>query len=185
MDRRSELLKSAYEIVGREGLEGLHARAIAADLKVNHATVHYYFPTRNDLILALADYAEERYLKDREQVLMRASNPVSKLEAEVALFEAYCRPQSRFFRVWVSLFVFGQTNERVREKLKRFSSLWATKFAETKNLAGYAKTLGQDPLTEPYLFTATMLGLGLLSQLHNNADQTSDRIDLIVSQLFN
>lgn len=185
MDRRSELLKSAYEIVGREGLEGLHARAIASDLGINHATVHYYFPTRNDLLLALVDYAEERFLRDRDAILSQAPNPISKLEAEVALYEAYCRPTSRFFRVWASLFVASNTSEPLRERLRKFSNTWMSRFAETKNLAGYAATISNDPLTEPYTFTAIMLGLGLMAQLHGNVEETSDRIDKIVEKMFN
>lgn len=183
-DRRTELLKCAYEIVGQSGIEGLHARAIAQELSLNHATVHYYFPTRVDLLLALADYAEERYLRDREQVMMRADNPIAKLEGEVALFEAYCRPQSRFFRVWTSLFVASQTNDQLRERLRRFSATWSNKFAESKNLAGYATSIPDEALTDPYVFAATMLGLGLMAQLNGNAEMTSDKIDSVVSGMF-
>ena len=185
MDRRTELLQCAYEIVGREGLEGLHARAIASELNINHATVHYYFATRQDLLMAIVDYAEERYLKDREKVLARATNPAERLQAEVALFEAYCRPQSRFFRVWASLFVASQTNDLVRERLRRFSQVMATRFAETKNLAGYQAKITIDPLTDPYTFVATMLGLGLMAQLHQNQAETSAKVDGIVEQMFN
>lgn len=184
MDRRTELLQSAYEIIGREGIEGLHARAIAAELNLNHATVHYYFPTRSDLLCALVDYSEERYLKDREKVLAQASDPIQRLEAEIALYEAYCRPTSRFFRVWASLFSASHTNEALRERLRRFSTVWATKFAETKNLAAYAARLSDDPLADPYLFIATMLGLGLLAQLHQNPVETSNKVDLVVEQMF-
>ena len=184
MDRRTELLQSAYEIVGRDGLEGLHARAIASELNINHATVHYYFATRQDLLMALVDYAEERYLKDREKVLARAENPVERLQAEVALFEAYCRPQSRFFRVWASMFVAAQTNDLVRDRMRRFSTVISKRFAETKNLAGYQATITVDPLTDPYTFVATMLGLGLMAQLHNNQAETSEKVDQIVEQMF-
>ncbi|MBL8087126.1 MAG: TetR/AcrR family transcriptional regulator [Chthonomonas sp.] len=184
MDRRTELLKCAYEIVGRDGLEGLHARAVASELGINHATVHYYFPTRNDLLLALVDYAEERFLKDREAILARASDPISKMEAEIALYEAYCRPASRFFRVWTSLFVAAQSSDVLRDRLRRFSNVWTQRFADTKNLAGYATTLSQGPLAEPYTFIATMLGLGLMAQLHQNLDDTRFRIDKIVDTVF-
>jgi AcrR family transcriptional regulator len=185
MDRRSEILKAAYEVVGRDGLEGLHARAVATDLGLNHSTVHYYFPTRTDLILGLIDYVEERFLKDRENILSRAENPVTKLEAEVALYEAYCRPNSRFFRVWASLFVASQGNENLVERMRKFSLTLSGRFAETKNLAGYAATITNEPLTEPYTFVATMLGLGLMAQLHGNLEDTSYRIDKIVERMFN
>ncbi|MBS1704290.1 MAG: TetR/AcrR family transcriptional regulator [Armatimonadetes bacterium] len=183
MDRRTELLQCAYEIVGREGLEGLHARAIAQALQINHATVHYYFPTRNDLLSALVDYSEERYLADRDKILARADNPVTRLQAEVALFEAYCRPSSRFFRVWASLFVASQTNEDIRNKLKRFSQVWASRFGESKNLAGYATRITNDPFNDPYTFCATMLGLGMMAQLFQNQEDTSFKIDQLVSQM--
>lgn len=184
MDRRTELLTSAYEIIGREGIEGLHARAIAAALNLNHATVHYYFPTRSDLLCALVDYAEERFLKDREKVISQATEPVQRLEAEIALYEAYCRPQSRFFRVWTAMFTASHTNEKLRERLQRLSNTFVQRFAENKNLASYSRTLSQGPLSDPYVFISTMLGLGLMAQLHNNRDETSEKIDAIVSTMM-
>ncbi len=72
--KRELALEAAYDIVAEEGLEGLHARSVAARIGVNHAAVHYYFKKRSDLLLALADFALAKFARDREAVLEDAGS---------------------------------------------------------------------------------------------------------------
>jgi AcrR family transcriptional regulator len=53
-DRRLDLVRSAYDIIAREGFEKLRTRDIAARAGVNIATLHYYFPTKEALIGGVA-----------------------------------------------------------------------------------------------------------------------------------
>jgi len=52
--RREMIAAKAYEMMGDFGLESVHARTVASELEINHATVHYYFPRRVDLLLGVA-----------------------------------------------------------------------------------------------------------------------------------
>ena len=49
-DRRRALVAAAYTRIANEGFEGLRTRDVAADVGVNIATLHYYFPTKEALI---------------------------------------------------------------------------------------------------------------------------------------
>lgn len=184
MDTRQAILDASYEILGSGGLENLHARTVAAQLGINHATVHYHFPSRRDLVRALADHLAEKFRSDREKVLGAASTAKVSLEAEVALYEAYCRPQSRFFRVWVSLFVASQVDDEVRAKLREASIQWSQSLSESMARArAEGVGLGNSPLADPYLFTSTMLGLGLMAHLFGEQNQNTEQFDRIVADL--
>ena len=154
--RREQILLTAYEIVGRNGIEGLHARTVAADLKINHAAVHYYFRTRDDLLTALIQYAHSRFVQDHERVCSPQPTAGKRLEAHIALFEAYCKPQSRFFRVMASLFVASIGNEKLQPGIRALNEhqsrllaqdieaaknegaiLIGTEFANSESLACY------------------------------------------------
>src|SRR5437763_15971206 len=60
-DRRSALVLAAYRQIAARGFEGLRTREVAAEVGVNIATLHYYFPTKESLIRAVLDHAMNRF----------------------------------------------------------------------------------------------------------------------------
>lgn len=60
-DRRSALVLAAYGQIAERGFEGLRTREVAAEVGVNIATLHYYFPTKEKLIEAVVEHAMERF----------------------------------------------------------------------------------------------------------------------------
>ena len=59
--RRRELIQAAYRQIANRGLEGLRTRDVAAEVGVNIATLHYYFPTKESLIRGVLDHAMARF----------------------------------------------------------------------------------------------------------------------------
>jgi len=56
-ERRRSFIEAAYRIIAEQGLKGLRTRTVAAQVGLTHATLHYYFPTKETLIQAVIDYA--------------------------------------------------------------------------------------------------------------------------------
>ncbi|MFB8142184.1 MULTISPECIES: TetR/AcrR family transcriptional regulator [Streptomyces] len=54
-ERRPQLIKAAIDLMTREGVTAGSTRAIAAELGVAQATVHYIFGTKEDLYRAVMD----------------------------------------------------------------------------------------------------------------------------------
>jgi AcrR family transcriptional regulator len=59
--RREELVLAAYRKIAERGFEGLRTRDVAAEVGVNIATLHYYFPTKESLIRAVLDHVMSRF----------------------------------------------------------------------------------------------------------------------------
>jgi AcrR family transcriptional regulator len=59
--RRQELVLAAYREIAEHGFEGLRTREVAAEVGVNIATLHYYFPTKESLIRAVLNHAMGRF----------------------------------------------------------------------------------------------------------------------------
>lgn len=59
-DRRRALTEAAFDAIAGKGFEGLRVRDVAATVGINAATLHHYFPTKEDLIRAAVDYAIDR-----------------------------------------------------------------------------------------------------------------------------
>jgi AcrR family transcriptional regulator len=60
-DRRTELVLAAYRQIAEKGFEGLRTREVAAEVGVNIATLHYYFPTKEKLIEGVVEHAMQRF----------------------------------------------------------------------------------------------------------------------------
>ena len=60
--RRQDLILAAYRLLTERGFEGLRVREVAAEVEINSATLHYYFPTKDDLILAVGEYLLQQFL---------------------------------------------------------------------------------------------------------------------------
>ena len=60
-DRRGALVRAAYNQLAARGFEGLRTREVAAEAGVNIATLHYYFPTKEQLIEGVVEHAMERF----------------------------------------------------------------------------------------------------------------------------
>ena len=60
-DRRGALVRAAYNQLAARGFEGLRTREVAAAAGVNIATLHYYFPTKEQLIEGVVEHAMDRF----------------------------------------------------------------------------------------------------------------------------
>lgn len=183
-DRRSQILSVAYETAGRKGLEHVHARSIAAEIGINHAAVHYYYRTRSNLLVALAEYSRSRFESDLQRVTTAQPTPGRKLEAHIALYEAYCRPQSRFFRVLQSLAVAAAYDPLVQEKLVEIHSLQRSRLERDLLAARAEGTLrAESVLAQPDTLQAYLFGLCAGFQLAGGGDPTA-KIDALFRELF-
>lgn len=178
--RRDEIAAKAYEMTGDQGLEAVHARTVATALGINHATVHYYFPKRVDLLKAVAEEALKRLTKDRAAFYEGTSKADDKLVADFELAEDYSMKGSRFFRVIQGLFVASLEVPALRPLAKKIWTAWADGIG--KNMAG-AKVRKSSPFGEGDLLAATLLGIGLVSQLHDGKWDTAGNVSKVRNNL--
>src|SRR5437667_12436807 len=60
-DRHEALVQAAFNQIAERGFEGLRTREVAAEVGVNIATLHYYFPTKEALIRGVIAHAMQRF----------------------------------------------------------------------------------------------------------------------------
>jgi AcrR family transcriptional regulator len=185
LDRKDQILAAAYEIVGTQGLEELHARSVAAKVGINHAAVHYYFPKRTDLIVGVASYAVGRFDSDREKLLADASNVTARIDAMLAQAEAYCKPNSRFVKNWLSFFVAGLADESVHDVLSNHLVDWAEGFsAEIQQGSKTGAVRRASPFVNPELLVATLLGIMVAAHTIGPDFDVEEKLDLVAGSLL-
>ncbi len=84
VDRSAALVAAAIELVAKEGFEGLRTREVTRRAGVNIATLHYYFPTKEDLIRAMARHLSQHFVSVHGPLQTKADGALRKLEQELS-----------------------------------------------------------------------------------------------------
>src|SRR2546430_179937 len=53
---RHALIQAVYQSIAQHGLKKLRTHEVATQMRLDHSTLHYYFPTKVALIEAVAEY---------------------------------------------------------------------------------------------------------------------------------
>jgi AcrR family transcriptional regulator len=59
--RRNTLILTAFSLIAEKGFEGLRVREVASRTGINIATLHYYFPTKEELVRAVVQYLIDQF----------------------------------------------------------------------------------------------------------------------------
>ncbi len=84
MDRRTEILQAACRVIARDGAHGLRMADVAREAGVSNALVHYYVPTRAELLGEAFDFANDRAEQQLGQRLDAGAPAVERLHAALA-----------------------------------------------------------------------------------------------------
>ncbi|MFD0900918.1 TetR/AcrR family transcriptional regulator [Actinomadura sediminis] len=121
-ERRPQLVEAAIGLMARKGVEAASTRAIAAELGVAQATVHYTFGTKRDLYGAIVErLAGEMIDRVCAAAPAEAAPGAAGFAASVqimarALWDAYAERPGRF-RVFDELTTIGSRDPDIREAL--------------------------------------------------------------------
>ena len=116
--RHEEILRAAYDVAARKGLDALTLRAVAVRARVSHGTVLFHFKSRNDLVRGLLDrvlyativlrvpYGVERIIRPSERLhaLLRAEMDLLSTEA-------------RHFRLFLEYWALGVRSAPIRNRI--------------------------------------------------------------------
>ena len=87
-DTKTEILDLAENLLLDRGFNGFSYANISSALKIKNAAIHYYFPAKADLGIAIIQRARERFARWTQDQRMIVKPPPEKLEA---FFRSYLR----------------------------------------------------------------------------------------------
>lgn len=177
-ERRPQLIKAAIGLMAREGVAAGSTRAIAAELGVAQATVHYTFGTKEELYRAVMEQLTHDLV---DQVTQAAPTDASFEETVVTLAEALWRTvleQPASHQLLTELSMFALRTPHLKEALQ---SHYSEVLAVTTKLVEQAAErtghrLGQPAETIARFFLAGFDGLTM--QHLSLPDEEAERVCL-------
>lgn len=124
-ERRHDLIVAAYQIIAERGFEGLRVREVAERVKVNIATLHYYFHTKADLVRGVVDYLLHQFLTVTAPVPEEDVATADQQLRQAFMDLAYQLEQMpAMFIVLNELHLHSQRDEAVRAMLHGLNDGW-------------------------------------------------------------
>jgi AcrR family transcriptional regulator len=107
------ILQAAYRRLAADGYARLNMRDVAAEADVNHALIHYYFGSKDQLVIAVLDAANRRLIERQKQMYYTPGGFAAKWAQARAFYEEDLA--SGFVRVQMELLAASLSNEALRE----------------------------------------------------------------------
>jgi AcrR family transcriptional regulator len=168
-DKRSLIVEAALEVIGETGPAGFTQPRVAARAGLRQSHLTYYFPTRDDLLVAVAEEAVRR----RVDLLRAAQEDAGSVDEQVtALVRILTSPAQT--RILLALTQAADRNEAVRSAFGGLTSGVGPLSAQLLAAAG----ADADPATVA-LLQATSAGIAVLALARGeDGAGTSDVTDL-------
>ena len=117
--RREDILRAAYDVAARQGLEALTLRAVAARADVSHGTVLFHFKRKRELVASLLDrvlYATA-VLRIPDEIA-QITRPSEQLHALLRAEMDRLSTDPRHFRLLLDYWTIGVRNATIRQAIR-------------------------------------------------------------------
>jgi AcrR family transcriptional regulator len=123
--KRLLLLETAFDVIAEVGFEGLRTRAVATRAGVNIATLHYYFPSKQDLVEGLAQFIGARFVAIHGPRPAPSGNAaLDRLRQEFSDGRHYFKHESRMFLVMQEFALRGKRDPEVQKVVDQMNFYW-------------------------------------------------------------
>lgn len=162
-DVNKKILDATLETIAREKISGTRMHLIAKDAEMSQSNLHYYYPTKNELLIALLDEIQERFTKKRaESVDLKNKSFEENLSGlfnekmDVILNDK--KIDYAQFDYWVQ----GTVNEEIRSKFEKTFDEWRNDISKVllENDA-YSKMDPQYKEILPFIIVSLMMGASM------------------------
>src|SRR2546425_5823563 len=120
METQEALVQAAYELLAERGFEGLRTREVAAQVGVNVATLHYYFPTKESLIRGVVGHAMSRF----RTTLVASDSTGARLRRHFEGLRRLAREEPELFAVMGELALRSRRDRAIAAILRGTDDVW-------------------------------------------------------------
>ncbi len=160
--RRDELVAAAYREIAESGFEGLRTREVAGAVGINVATLHYYFPTKEDLIRAVVGHAMSRF----QSTLANEGTALERLRGHFRGLRRLAHEEPELFRVMAELMIRSARDAKLAEIIRKTNEYWHSTLRTLLRGARDERALPKevDPDGMSAVIVATLKGVYLLPE---------------------
>ncbi|MEO0636305.1 MAG: TetR/AcrR family transcriptional regulator [Pseudomonadota bacterium] len=186
MDTRDRLLDSAEAICRSQGFDAFSYAHLSADIGIRKASIHYHFPTKDDLAVAMMERYCARF-QDRLQTLSTTSeNAAARLRGYLDLYrEALSQGEQICLCVAMSLSrpSLSEGAQGMMTAFHQNSIEWLIAAFEAGEQDGSVSTKERDPRAKAMATLALVEGAHILTRVSGTIETFDDAVRSFRRQL--
>ena len=130
-DNRDRLIAAGYEILAEKGVEATTVKEIAQRANVSPGLFHYYFTSKDELLLAVLQEAGERLKKRILQELHTGGSAARFFAMALEIAQASSKQEITWYRLRYELYALGLRKPAFRLALGEFLAAVRSTVAHT------------------------------------------------------
>ena len=176
--RSAAVVQAAYALIVERGFEGLRTRDVAERVRMNSATLHYYFPTKEALIQGVVHYLMQE-LQTSRTTAEESAGALERLRAEFADIRTRLKEAPDQLVVLTELAVRAWRDPAIAEILSYLDQGWHDHLVSILQAGIAEKTFRSDLDLEATAnsMMSQLRGIGYQSKLHHA------KLDTLVNQI--
>jgi AcrR family transcriptional regulator len=170
-ERCQALVRAAFGCIAEKGFEGLRLREVAAQVGIDHSTLHHYFATKEDLVTAVIDDATRQFWP----TMPAEGSAVDRLQYHLTALGRMIRERPALFAVMAELDLRARRDPAIRAVINHHEEGWRIVLEEVLGRAAKEGALTQD--------LAVPTAVDLIIAAVKGVRQLPDRAEDVLAQL--
>jgi AcrR family transcriptional regulator len=112
--RRIQIVRAAAAVLGRQGYAETSLKDVAREARVAPGLLHYYFDSKEELLLEVVMVTERQMVADWKAVVEAVEDPLERIVTGLDHAEARCADQPEFFRLLLDLYTVSLSSPALR-----------------------------------------------------------------------
>lgn len=159
---RQRILSSAQDVLTRKKVSGTRMRQISENAGISMGTLHYHFPSKTRLLLAVLDEMQFFFEKRQVKLLSTAIGATEKVGLFLTQQKQLLRDQPEIEEIFLDFWSHGLVDADVRAKIQTMYKAWRRDILQAidEGIQTGEFNPGQTELA-PFLLVALLEGLAL------------------------
>lgn len=130
-DPKERILDAALKVVNKKTISGTRMHLIAEEAQMVQSNIHYYYKTKDELMLALQSYIFEECYTFRK---MEKQSSRDDLESQIDIYinqkKKLILDKSNYDFAEIDFWVQGKINEEIRKRFESSYETWRSEIGE-------------------------------------------------------
>lgn len=166
-DIKKKILNATLEVIAREKISGTRMHLIAKEAGIVQSNLHYYYPTKNDLLVALLNDIQEWFSeKRRKGIDLENKLFLENLHTIFAEKQDVIRNNKKLDSVQFDYWVQGTVDPDVGETFRKMFDIWRGDIGKVlAQREGLNKADSKTAKMIPFIMVSLMMGASMQYQI--------------------
>ena len=120
--RREQIIRAATKVLGRQGYAAASLKEIAREANVAPGLLHYYFESKDDLLLEVVAVLHRERTDDWQSAISGIEDPLERVIAALDRCAMIAVERPEYIRLLFDVYTLGQTNQAMRLRIEALRS---------------------------------------------------------------